>query len=147
MNDVLSVLLSVAIVEELELIWVCCRWRIDLFLFSRVCWRKHGVDGQLKKGVFSLVLCSVICIFRIIYIINNNCNFNLICRYSLPVNLTLLQCRGGAVGWGTVLQAGRSRVRFPTVSLDFFIDIILPAALWLWGQPLTEMNTRDVSWG
>ena len=32
--------------------------------------------------------------------------------------------RGGAVGWDTALQAGGSRVR-----LEFFIDIILPAAL------------------
>ena len=38
--------------------------------------------------------------------------------------------RGDAVGLGTALQAGRSRVRFPLVSLAFFIDIILPAALW-----------------
>ena len=28
------------------------------------------------------------------------------------------------------LQTGRSRVRFSMVSLEFFIDIILPAALW-----------------
>jgi hypothetical protein len=35
---------------------------------------------------------------------------------------------------GTALQAGRSRVRFPIVSLEFFIDIILPAALWPCGQ-------------
>jgi len=34
--------------------------------------------------------------------------------------------RGGAVGWGTALQAGRSRVRFPTVLLKFFINFILP---------------------
>jgi hypothetical protein len=26
--------------------------------------------------------------------------------------------RAGAVGWGTVLQTGRSRVRFPVVSLE-----------------------------
>ena len=53
---------------------------------------------------------------------------------------------GGAIGWGTVLPVGRSRVRFPIVSLEFFIDIILPAALGL-TQPLTEMSTRDISWG
>jgi len=34
---------------------------------------------------------------------------------------------------GTALQAGRSRVRFPMVSLDFFIDIILPAVVCPWG--------------
>jgi len=31
------------------------------------------------------------------------------------------------------LQAGRSRLRFPIVSLEFFMDTILLAALWLWG--------------
>jgi len=31
---------------------------------------------------------------------------------------------GGTVGWGTALQVRRSR--------EFFIDIILPAALWPW---------------
>jgi len=34
----------------------------------------------------------------------------------------------------TALQAGRSRFQFPMVSLEFFIDIILPAALWPRGR-------------
>jgi len=51
--------------------------------------------------------------------------------------------------WGTALQVGRSRVRFPMVSLQFFIDRILPAALWPEGliQHLTEMSTRNISSG
>jgi hypothetical protein len=36
--------------------------------------------------------------------------------------------RGSVVGSGTMLQAGRSRVRVPMRSLDFSIDLILPAA-------------------
>ena len=41
--------------------------------------------------------------------------------------------RGSAVGWGTVLQAGRSRVWFSKGSLEFFSDLILPVALCSWG--------------
>ena len=56
---------------------------------------------------------------------------------------------GASIGQGTALQVGRSRVRFPMASLEFFIDKILPAALWPQGltQPLREMNTRNISWG
>jgi hypothetical protein len=37
--------------------------------------------------------------------------------------------------WGrTVLQIGRSLVRLQMVPLEFFIDIILPIALWPWGR-------------
>jgi hypothetical protein len=39
-----------------------------------------------------------------------------------------------AVGWGTALQAGGSRFRFSKVSSEFFINIILPAAVWPWGR-------------
>jgi len=37
------------------------------------------------------------------------------------------------VGWGTALQARKSPLRFPMLSLELFIHIILPAALWSWG--------------
>ena len=52
---------------------------------------------------------------------------------------------GGSFEWGTALQAGRLRVRFPKGSLRFVSDFILPGALRS-TQPLTEMNTRNISW-
>jgi len=57
MNDVHTVLLSVAIVEKLELIWVC-GWRVDMFFFSCGCWRKHGVYGQKLKLSINSVTCA-----------------------------------------------------------------------------------------
>jgi hypothetical protein len=41
---------------------------------------------------------------------------------------------GSVVGWGIMLQTGRSRLRFPIRPLDFSIDLIFPATL----LPLTE---------
>jgi len=32
------------------------------------------------------------------------------------------------------LKAGKSRVQFPLVSLEFFTDLILPAAPWHWSR-------------
>jgi hypothetical protein len=42
----------------------------------------------------------------------------------------LERARGSAVGWDTMLQTGRSWVWFQTRSLNFSINLILPAALW-----------------
>ena len=38
-----------------------------------------------------------------------------------------------AFSWGPRWRVRRSLVRFQMVSQEFFIDIILPAALWPWG--------------
>jgi len=48
--------------------------------------------------------------------------------------------RGGAVGWGSALQAGSSRVRFLMMSLEFVIDIILSATLWHWDRLSLEQK-------
>jgi len=58
-----------------------------------------------------------------------------LCFAELHTGTIILGLRGGAVGWGTALQAGRSRVRLPMRSLEFFIDIILPTAPWPCGRP------------
>ena len=58
---------------------------------------------------------------------------------------TILQ-KGGrcaAVGWGTALQAGRTQVQFPMVSLEFFIGTMALGST----QPVTEINTRNISCG
>jgi len=54
--------------------------------------------------------------------------------FELTVVFSVFGVRSGTVGCGTALLAGRSRVPFPIVPLEFFTDIILPTALWPWGR-------------
>jgi len=64
--------------------------------------------------------------------------------------LSIILTGGGAPwhGWGTALPAGRSRVRFPLVSLEFFWHNPSGRTMALGlTQPLTEMSTRNISWG
>ena len=65
--------------------------------------------------------------------------------YILKPLLCFPGARGGAVGWGTALQAGRSRVRFIG-----FLHWHNPSGRTMAlgsTQPLTEISTRNVSWG
>jgi len=75
---------------------------------------------------------------------------------SLPIN-TFRLCytdawclgpRGGAVGWGIVLQAGRSQVRFSIMSGEISCWYNTSGPLKAQGstQPLTEMSTSNISW-
>ena len=77
------------------------------------------------------------------------------CLYDLiKYNYSTLRCPfgacGGAVGWSTKLQAGRSRVWFPIMSFEIF-RWHNPSARTMdmeSTQPLTETSTRNIScWG
>jgi hypothetical protein len=54
--------------------------------------------------------------------------------------------RGSVVGWGTILQVGRSRVQFPMRSLDFSNLVNIPNRTMALGstQFLTEMSSRNL---
>ena len=54
--------------------------------------------------------------------------------------LRLLGAHDDAVEWRTELQAGRLRVWFQMVSLELFIDIILPAHDGLGVDPVSKRN-------
>jgi hypothetical protein len=70
------------------------------------------------------------------------------CQYPHKPNKKREGARSSVVGSGTMLQAGGSQVRTPMWSLDFPVDLILPAVVWLWGSlSLTEMSTRNLSRG
>jgi hypothetical protein len=108
-----------------------------LFLTQRVLERLTTVfclrDGDNHKCVARRKLCVMERLqnfYKLENISLNQDNFSFCLRrqnYFCEV-IYMLGARGGAFGWGTALQAGRSRVRFSIVLLEFFIDIILSVA-------------------
>jgi hypothetical protein len=62
-------------------------------------------------------------------------------------DLHKIWARGSVVGWGTMLQAGRSRDRIPIRSLNFFFNLPNPSSRTMAlgsTQPLIKMSTRDI---
>jgi hypothetical protein len=64
------------------------------------------------------------------------------------IKLLTCQLHITLVRWGTMLQAGKSRVRFPMRSLDFLIDLIIPVAIWPGVDSTSNRNEyQESSWG
>jgi hypothetical protein len=61
-------------------------------------------------------------------------------QISINIFLSKSYFLGAVVAQSVALQIGRSRVRFPMVSLEFFIDITLSAALWPWVDSASNRN-------
>jgi hypothetical protein len=82
-----------------------------------------------------------------------HCTYSRLRRYYIIIIIIISSsssstgARGSVFGWGTMLQAGRSRLRIPMKSLDLFFNLTdlsrLITVLEL-TQPLTEMNTRNL---
>jgi len=53
---------------------------------------------------------------------SNNTHKEVVNTVIYPILISNMKARGGTVVRGTAIQAGRSRVRFPMVSLEFFTD-------------------------
>jgi hypothetical protein len=74
---------------------------------------------------------------------------SVVTSHFLRLTIFINRARGGAVGWGTAQQAGRSRNRFPMMSSDFFYCNNFSGRTMSLGliQPLRKMSTRNISWG
>jgi hypothetical protein len=60
------------------------------------------------------------------------------CHYQ--ISHKYMEAGGSVFGSGTMLQAGRSRIRFPRRLLDCSICLIPSAALWPWGRLSLEQK-------
>jgi hypothetical protein len=105
--------------------WKLDRWVRFFYEVTDVCW---------QRGWF-LCLCNNTK-FSILDILNAHVT-EITPLHTLLFNFCLLLlrlgARGSVVGWGTVLQAGRSPVRVQD-EVNFSIYLIFPATQWPWGR-------------
>jgi hypothetical protein len=87
-----------------------------------------------------------------LWVEKNTTSMHCFMKYAIHINYRShtfwTGARGSVVGWGTMLQAGRSRVRVPMRWI--FINWPNPSSRNMAlgsTQPLTETSTRNVLWG
>jgi hypothetical protein len=85
--------------------------------------RRHVLESHDLSVVFLQSLSRVADISDALRILQKDPQRRGLCSFAF------CSCEGS-----TTLQTGRSRVRFPMVSVEFFSDIIMPVALWPWGR-------------
>jgi hypothetical protein len=120
--------LHLLLVQETWRAWMLA-WHLHFLLWNmpvRCTWQAYNFKIFLFKSCQSL-MDTVFIILWLLYLFSKFPWRNM-CLY------VCCRARGSLVGWGTMLQSGRSRVQFPMRSLDFLTDLILPAALKPWGR-------------
>ena len=96
-----------------SLVQICLCFVIGVAVFYTTTWYRSSRDSKNQSRVSPLSAIR----FSVFKLIRGKI-------YELPAILGIKN---------TAPQAGRPRVRFSMVSLEFFINIILPTVLWPWG--------------
>jgi hypothetical protein len=117
---------------SVSLVVTICHVCPDIMHFALLCSRPEARSVQIISGGTR----------QIEYMrsidLNGSAVWETFCFSNDSSNLThILPSEGSCssvVGWGTMLQAGMSRVRFLLRSFDFSIDLILLTALWPWSR-------------
>ena len=100
-------------------------------------WIQLALDRTRRPAIVNMVTRNASTSWGTMNVLRNSLHHAVRCIKWLYFFYFILALLGGPwwhSGYGAVLQIGRSLVRFRMVSLEFFIDTILPIALWPWGR-------------
>jgi hypothetical protein len=126
--------------------------------FNHWCWHGSFFPSDAKSPPphprHGKIICSSMLMWEIVFFINVVHGFyhaKFFCLWILrhKIHSFLQGARGSVVGWGTMLQAGRSRFRVPVRWIFFNLPYPSSRIMMALGstQPLTEMSIRNLPGG